>query len=305
MAYQFNIPTTFNVIAYTIYMYDYALTFTSEVDLFWSRPRRTWAFALFVANRYVALLGRVPAFVGNFLPDSGGPQSPVFTFHLTDEVIMAVLQLIGGVVMLMHVYAFYDGNRWVVGVLHTAAEAHAVGTVDTASFLVPVHVPDDGRSGVPPVDIAGAVRSLFPFWCPSLAPTVYVHAYRPPRAPRYAAAWAGQVVFDALVFGLTLWRLLLRGGPTGERTFVDMLIRDGTLYFAFRDDRDERRKHNYLSGSVPVFQVHPVQSDEHVGVLFFRASSVCAADVWAVSQGVYSAHLEADAEPPGPDQYSG
>ncbi|KAG6330818.1 hypothetical protein ID866_8271 [Astraeus odoratus] len=49
-------------------MYDYALTFPAEVDLFWSRPRRNWAFALFIINRYVSLLSRAPVFLQNFLP---------------------------------------------------------------------------------------------------------------------------------------------------------------------------------------------------------------------------------------------
>lgn len=62
-------------------MYDCVLTFAREVDLFWNQPRRTWAFALFIANRYIALFGRIPAFLENFLPDSGGADSPVRVHH--------------------------------------------------------------------------------------------------------------------------------------------------------------------------------------------------------------------------------
>ncbi|KAG6330817.1 hypothetical protein ID866_8270, partial [Astraeus odoratus] len=51
-------------------------------------------------------------------------------------------------------------------------------------------------------------------------------------ASSYELAWIIQAVFDALVFGLTLWKLLCTGS-SDEHTFVDMLIRDGTLYFAF------------------------------------------------------------------------
>ena len=60
-----------------MFMYDCVLTFAREIDLFWNQPRRTWAFALFIANRYIALFGRIPAFLDNFLPDSGGADSPV------------------------------------------------------------------------------------------------------------------------------------------------------------------------------------------------------------------------------------
>ncbi|KAI6006763.1 hypothetical protein EDC04DRAFT_2907771 [Pisolithus marmoratus] len=70
-----NIAASFNVAAYVLFMYDYALTFGREVDLFWCQPRRTWAFALFIANRYIGLFGRIPAFLENFLPHSGGSRS--------------------------------------------------------------------------------------------------------------------------------------------------------------------------------------------------------------------------------------
>ncbi|KAI6138434.1 hypothetical protein EDD17DRAFT_394072 [Pisolithus thermaeus] len=45
-----------------------------------------------------------------------------------------------------------------------------------------------------------------------------------------AIAWSGQMAFDAIVFVLTLWRTL-RVGRSGNRTLLDVLIRDGVLYF--------------------------------------------------------------------------
>ena len=40
-------------------MYDYMLTITREIELFWKRPKRSWWFILFVANRYISVLGHV------------------------------------------------------------------------------------------------------------------------------------------------------------------------------------------------------------------------------------------------------
>ena len=110
-----------------LFMYDYVLTLTREVDFFWNQPRRTCAFALFVANCYIALFGHIPAFLEKFLSVSGGPDSPVRVsasisydsltrvsgasdasarsffhvcrcqrLHFGDEIVIAILQVIGG-----------------------------------------------------------------------------------------------------------------------------------------------------------------------------------------------------------------
>ncbi|KAI6040479.1 hypothetical protein EDC04DRAFT_1489136 [Pisolithus marmoratus] len=55
-----------------ILCYDYLLTLRKEVDFFWMKPRRSWMFMLFVANRYLTILGRVPAMVSTFWPRHWG-----------------------------------------------------------------------------------------------------------------------------------------------------------------------------------------------------------------------------------------
>lgn len=42
----------------------------------------------------------------------------------------------------------------------------------------------------------------------------------------YAAAWTVQLVFDIMVFSLTLWKLL-RMESTGSRSLIGILLRDG------------------------------------------------------------------------------
>ncbi|KAI6040475.1 hypothetical protein EDC04DRAFT_3111054 [Pisolithus marmoratus] len=60
-----------------ILCYDYLLTLRREVDFFWMKPRRSWMFVLFVANRYITILGRVPTMVGAFWPQSWGEDGTV------------------------------------------------------------------------------------------------------------------------------------------------------------------------------------------------------------------------------------
>ncbi|KAI6145731.1 hypothetical protein EDD17DRAFT_1652631 [Pisolithus thermaeus] len=192
-------------------MYDYALTFGREVDLFWCQPRRTWAFALFIANRYIGLFGRIPAFMVNFLADSGGSNSPVCqNLHMCDQIIMAILQSIGSVIMMMRVYAFYNQDRRVL-VLFIIVALISAGVCCWA-FLF--HGPP-----LPPPKYMALIGCLGPIY-PSQAPR-----------RRYAAAWGGQLLLDALVFAFTLWKLT-RVDRTGERTFLDVLLRDGAMYFA-------------------------------------------------------------------------
>ncbi|KAI6041963.1 hypothetical protein EDC04DRAFT_2664104 [Pisolithus marmoratus] len=52
------------------------------------------------------------------------------------------------------------------------------------------------------------------------------------EARHLAAAWSGQVLFDALVFTLTL-RKLISARSLGRRTFTALSLRDGALFFAY------------------------------------------------------------------------
>ena len=45
-----------------ILYYDYFITLPSEIDHFWYAGPHSWASILFLANRYVALLGHLPLF---------------------------------------------------------------------------------------------------------------------------------------------------------------------------------------------------------------------------------------------------
>jgi len=60
-----------------IFIYDYMLTFGEEIDCFWTDLRLSWTLVFFIANRYLTLFGRIPAFMANFLQVNGGPYSHV------------------------------------------------------------------------------------------------------------------------------------------------------------------------------------------------------------------------------------
>ncbi len=51
-----------------ILYYDYFITLPSEIDRFWRTGSHSWASILFLANRYVALLGHLPLFYDILTP---------------------------------------------------------------------------------------------------------------------------------------------------------------------------------------------------------------------------------------------
>ena len=47
-------------------VYEHAITLAREIELFWKKPRRSWPFVLFVANRYVNVFGHIPYVITAF-----------------------------------------------------------------------------------------------------------------------------------------------------------------------------------------------------------------------------------------------
>ncbi|KIM64883.1 hypothetical protein SCLCIDRAFT_599763 [Scleroderma citrinum Foug A] len=58
-----DINVSFTIVYFTLVLYDYTLTISREIELFWKRPERSWMFALFIANRYITILGHAPFLV--------------------------------------------------------------------------------------------------------------------------------------------------------------------------------------------------------------------------------------------------
>lgn len=196
------------VVSCVLFIYDFALTFAKEVDLFWLQPRRTWVFVFFIANRYIGLLGRIPEFLGIFFGTSGSPWCSGLLF--SDRVIAVVLQLVGGVIMIARVHAFYNKDRRVPSLL-IAVAVISVGLSCWALLFLPPPEPTATAQSIH----AGCRESM-----------------TSAEASHWAAAWGGQLLFDALVFLFTLRKLISVRRSLGKRSFMAVSLRDGALYFA-------------------------------------------------------------------------
>ncbi|KAI6112109.1 hypothetical protein EDD16DRAFT_1179014 [Pisolithus croceorrhizus] len=132
---------------------------------------------------------------------------------LYDGISIIVVQTIGAIIMTMRIYALYERNRCVLTILVLLA----VGAITVGLWVVFL---------LPSVPMAVAVPTQEPqIGCPGMG------AFSSDEAIYLSAAWGGQLLFDVVVFGLTLWRSVYARTP-GKRNVSDVLLRDGSLYFA-------------------------------------------------------------------------
>jgi len=78
--------------------------------------------------------------------------------------------------------------------------------------------------------ISSAPGTKLPAVLPSGIPECHFAAIPSNAVLRYAVAWGGIFLFDAMIFGLTIYKTL-QIGRTYRRTMVDILLRDGSMYF--------------------------------------------------------------------------
>ncbi|KAI6166376.1 hypothetical protein EDD17DRAFT_1547963 [Pisolithus thermaeus] len=196
-------PTTSLAVASCVlFIYDYALTFAKEIDLFWLQPRRTWVFAFFIANRYIGLFGRIPVFLALFPPNrcSG--------LQLFNGIVALALQIIGGMIMATRVYAFYNRDQRILSLLVV------VGVICVGICCWALSFPLSESNATAQGTYAG---------CPDLTTSV--------EASHWAVVWGGQLLFDTLVFALT-FRKLISVRSLGKWSYMALSLRDGALYFA-------------------------------------------------------------------------
>ncbi|KAI6116516.1 hypothetical protein EDD16DRAFT_1049943 [Pisolithus croceorrhizus] len=214
----FHVVAGLGLMSCVLFIYDYALTFSKEIDLFWFQPRRTWAFVFFIANRYIGLFGRIPEFVVLFSPMAGGQfywWCPLL--QLLNSVVILVLQVIGGTIMIARVYAFYNRDRRILSLL-VAVAVICIGICGWALLF-----PSVGAVTPGPIATAQGIDDITYIGCPVVM--------TPVGASHWAVAWGGQLAFDALVFILTL-RKLISARSLGKWSYMALSLRDGALYFA-------------------------------------------------------------------------
>ncbi|KZV68341.1 hypothetical protein PENSPDRAFT_687316 [Peniophora sp. CONT] len=165
-----------------ILIYEYAVTLEREVKLYWPpRHRVGWVSSVFLINRYLSLFGHIPILYSML----GHRSLPYCTFLITyHSFYEIVLQLLVAALCMMRTYALYEKSRRILASLTAIAIAGigvAVWSILTSS--------DDGSP----------VLSSEPLLvgCTKLVTKT--------NARHLATAWSGVLVFDIVVFGLTVY----------------------------------------------------------------------------------------------------
>jgi len=209
---QLNIDLYLQVIALSILYYDYLLTITSEIERYWiplargSSPRDvfTWTTFLFLVTRYLGIFGHIPVGMEMFWQKHTSFCSVLVTYH---QFFSIVVQILIGVLLILRTYALYSRSKWVLW-LTCSLTALAIGIGAYAIVQIHTSAPPDPL----PINLG----------CNDTISTTQGHCI--------AMAWSGMLLFDIVVFILTL-RKAVALGKSGRRTLTDIFFRDGTVYF--------------------------------------------------------------------------
>lgn len=207
---ELDLDRYLKLIAFTILFHEYCLTFRLEVERFWSQKKTTLVPLLFFLNRYLVLFGYVPSmFLDFWFPKANDKQMICRSLHSYDQLHVVAVQIVVAVILVMRTHALYNRSfRMLVLMITVVLAAVAIGCW-----------------GIATTKGDGAIKSKEYFLIIGCAT---------PRSRaeglRLATAWSGMLVFDTLIFILTVYKSLALRVRSGSGLLAVML-RDGSLYF--------------------------------------------------------------------------
>ncbi|KAF9458370.1 hypothetical protein BDZ94DRAFT_106179 [Collybia nuda] len=232
------------LISFSLLVHEYCLTFAMEVERFWRANRFTWAVFFFYLNRYLTLFGHLPVIVEYFWYSTADGKNKVghqsnrqalIQFTCSDrcrsshhiylcsakltpytscrdlqsyhQYFAVTVQIWVSTLLIMRMYALYDRSRRVLALF--------LGVALAAVIIACWSIFTGKEDGPTP-------EYFLPVGCPA---SLSHYA-----ATRLAAAWGGMLVFDTLVFSMTVYKsLLLR--QTSGMNLLTLMLRDGSIYF--------------------------------------------------------------------------
>ncbi|EMD37629.1 hypothetical protein CERSUDRAFT_123532 [Gelatoporia subvermispora B] len=205
----------------TILYYDYVLMFATEVDVFWRRvPGISCASVLFIANRYLGLVGSIPIIVEFF----GYTSQAFFALHLISDTLetfhqyfAVTTQAIAAVryglqtrsaLLIMRTFALYNRDLRILLLMIAATVvggAIAIWSIDTDTSNNDMSLTTFGALGC---NLSLSTK----------------------QARHLAGAWSSMLGLDTIIFILTVVRVV-HFGPSMKRGMLRLMLRDGTMYY--------------------------------------------------------------------------
>ncbi|KAJ3785816.1 hypothetical protein GGU10DRAFT_434288 [Lentinula aff. detonsa] len=202
-----DLTTSVSIISFTLLYYDYFLTLGEEVNLFWSYRSLTWVTIMFYVTRYFSILGSIPVMFGHFWLGHVAVCLSLQTYH---QYYALILQVFIGVLLLLRTYALYERNFKVLVLLVV---------VGLALLIFGIALLVWGRNEIQLQETVVVSNELgCQLWL------------NQQNASCLALVWGGMLLFDFLVFSLTLYKALTLQRD-GRVTLLSVLMRDGTVYF--------------------------------------------------------------------------
>ncbi|KAI0674253.1 hypothetical protein C8Q78DRAFT_581610 [Trametes maxima] len=190
------------LVGFTALLYDHLVTLTDEVNLIWN-SRKGVVSTIFLLNRYC-----IPVILALDVYESFGNAAASISFCKAWTIVQGYLTIMSYIsihaIVAWRLYAIFNGKRWVAWVLWIAGFLNfAVSAGITTASLIPT------------------ITNLRPY-----------HHACVGSAPSYIwSIWLPSVVFETLLFGLTITAMFYQGQRRSLTSLSLLLYRDGMLYF--------------------------------------------------------------------------
>ncbi|KAI0302894.1 hypothetical protein B0F90DRAFT_181676 [Multifurca ochricompacta] len=192
--------------ASVILYYDYAITLHWEIEFLWPPYNKLGLFtSACILNRYLPIIGHIPLLASYMAQKTPDVCQALHVYH---EIFGMALQFLAGVICLVRVYALYGRSRRILGFLVFVGAA----SILTGCWAMV----GSRRAKVETINVITSIPEC--------------HQFMPPEGGKFAAlAWTGVLVFDSVIFSLTLFKAVTMG--RGIR-LLDVIVRDGTIYYS-------------------------------------------------------------------------
>ncbi|KAH8999111.1 hypothetical protein EDB92DRAFT_1832493 [Lactarius akahatsu] len=207
LATQFMATHILSFTPYSIIYYDYFLTLSDEVELFWLHPDKFNLFSyLFLLNRYVSFFGNLQILIFGLIGRIDFILQSCRASHIYHMVLLLVQQTVVGVLCVMQIHAIYQSRRVLVFLISIAVIGVAVACWSMYALSTDLPYP------VVISPVLGCSRVV------GEAEGFYA-----------AISWTGCLVLDTTVFALLLYETVRVG--RGVR-LLDTMMRNATVYYS-------------------------------------------------------------------------
>ncbi|KJA19154.1 hypothetical protein HYPSUDRAFT_204885 [Hypholoma sublateritium FD-334 SS-4] len=198
----------YSLATFVMVYYDIIITFGDEVERIWKR-KFTWFTLLWFLNRYVPPAGFAIITLAFHDPAWTSNEKFCDAIAFFPGILGAITSTVIDIIFVLRLYATFSANKAVL------------------YFMVPFL---GAKEAVVIWAVSSGQRQRLPA---GLVGCVLV-AGSDTGSLRFTSWWIAQLAFDSTVFVLTVYRALKmsRESRGGVRSLIDLILRDGVIYFA-------------------------------------------------------------------------